>query len=227
MPDKPEVGKRCSVKVLVFGASLRQDSLNVRLASAAAEVIRAKGGTADLASMADFDCPSYDQDMEASQPLPLGAERLKDRLVASDAFLIASPEYNASMPGVLKNIIDWTSRFRPQPFNGRQGILMAASPSMVGGNRGLWSLRIPLEHLGARVYPDMFSLAQAHEAMGPDGRIADATLRKRFESTLDCFLDFVEASKHYPTMKKQWVEFLGERTTRETEREEVSPAEAA
>ncbi len=222
-----EGSRRCSVNVLVFGASLRSESLNVRLASAAAQVIRAKGGTADVATMQDFDCPSYDQDLETDQPLPLGAERLKDRLLAADAFLIAAPEYNASMSGSLKNIIDWTSRFRPQPFNGRQGFLMSASPSMVGGNRGLWALRIPLEHLGARVYPDMFSLAQAHEALAADGSIADATLKKRFESTLECFLDFVEASRHYPAMKKQWVEFLGERPNHATERVEESPAEAA
>jgi NAD(P)H-dependent FMN reductase len=190
-------------------------------------VIRAKGGVADIATMSDFDCPSYDQDVEKDAPLPLGAERLKDRLVAADAFVIASPEYNASMPGALKNTIDWTSRFRPQPFNGRQGFLMSASPSMVGGNRGLWALRVPLEHLGARMYPDMFSLAQAHEAMDADGNILDATLTKRFESTLDCFLDFVEASKHYPAMKKQWVEFLGERPNAATDRAEESEAEAA
>ena len=48
---------------------------------------------------------------------------------------------------MLKNLIDWTSRLRPQPFNGKQGFLLSASPSMAGGNRGLWSLRIPLEHL--------------------------------------------------------------------------------
>src|ERR1019366_8933434 len=147
--------KRCSVSVLVFGASLRHDSLNCRLASAAAEVVRAKGGSADFATMAEFGCPSYDQDVEKSEPLPAGAQRLTDRLVVADAFLIASPEYNASMPGSLKNAIDWTSRFRPQPFNGRQGLLMSASPSMVGGNRGLWALRVPFEHLGARLYPDM------------------------------------------------------------------------
>ena len=219
--------KRCSVSVLVFGASLRHDSLNCRLASAAAEVVRAKGGSADFATMAEFGCPSYDQDVEKSEPLPAGAQRLKDRLVVADAFLIASPEYNASMPGSLKNAIDWTSRFRPQPFNGRQGLLMSASPSMVGGNRGLWALRVPFEPLGARLYPDMFSLAQADQAFGPDGKIADPTLSKRFESTIDCFLDFVEASKHYPAMKKQWVEFLGERTTAATDRVEDSPAAAA
>jgi chromate reductase, NAD(P)H dehydrogenase (quinone) len=77
--------------------------------------------------------------------------------LVNDAFGIASPEYNASMPGLLKNAIGWVSRFRPQPFNEHHVLLISASPSMVGENRSLWSLRIPLEHLGARVYPDMFS----------------------------------------------------------------------
>ena len=217
---------RLGIRVLILGASLRADSLNARLASLAAEVVREKGGTPDLAMMTDFDCPSYDQDVETAQSMPPGAQRFRERLICADAFMIASPEYNASMPGFLKNAIDWTSRFRPQPFNGRQGFLMSASPSMVGGNRGLWSLRIPLEHLGARLYPDMFSLAQAHEALDDKGRIADKTLEKRFEGTIECFLDFVEASKHYPALKKQWVEFLGEKPNSATERVEEASTQA-
>lgn len=218
--------ERCPVRVLVFGASLRDGSLNQRLAELAAGVVRAKGAEADLARMADFDCPAYDADAEKAG-MPLGAERLRQRLVAADAIIIASPEYNASMPGYLKNSIDWASRFRPQPFNGRQALLMSASPSMVGGNRGLWSLRVPLEHLGARVYPDMFSLAQAHQAFDGDGQIANQPLRERFESTLECFLELVEAAKHYPAIKKQWVEFLGERPDPATDRVETAPAQAA
>jgi NAD(P)H-dependent FMN reductase len=85
----------------------------------------------------------------------------------------SSPEYNGSMPGALKNLIDWTSRFRPQPFDERHGLLVSASPSLAGGNRGLWALRVPFEHLGARIYPDMFSLAMAHKAFAGD-KLADA-----------------------------------------------------
>ena len=130
------------------------------------------------------------------------------------------------MPGVLKNTIDWVSRYRPQPFNGRQALLMSASPSMAGGNRGLWALRVPLEHLGARVYPDMFSLAQAHEAFGQDERLVNARLQQQFEGTIDCFLDLVEAAKHYPALKKQWVEFLGEQPTAVTDRVESTKVTA-
>ena len=135
---------------------------------------------------------------------------MRRRLEAVDAFVIACPEYNASMPGALKNMIDWTSRTTPQPFFERHCLLMSASPSMVGGNRGLWSLRIPFEHLGARVYPEMFSLAQAHEATDATGRIADAALTSRFDATIAGFMDLVEAAKHYPCVRSAWVEFLGE-----------------
>lgn len=214
--------KRCSTSYLIFSASLRAGSLNTRLASLAATVVEEAGGTVVRATMADFDCPSYNGDVEIRDGIPGGADRLRSKLIATDGVIISSPEYNASMPGVLKNVIDWVSRYKPQPLKGRHALLMSASPSMAGGNRGVWALRIPLEHLGARVYPDMFSLAQAHEAFGDDGKIKDAKLQKWFEGTIDCFIESVEAAKHYPIMKSQWIEFLGEKPTPATERVEMS-----
>ena len=156
------------LKVLVFAASLRAASLNHKLAALAVRVAEQHGATVDLAVMRDFEVPLYDGDIEATQGIPAGAEQLRRRLLESDAFIIASPEYNGSMPGTIKNLIDWTSRFRPQPFDGRHGLLLSASPSLAGGNRGLWALRMPLEHLGTRVFPDMFSLAMAHKAFAGD-----------------------------------------------------------
>jgi hypothetical protein len=91
---------------------------------------------------------------------------------------------------------------------------------MGGGNKALWSLRMPLEHLGARVFPDMFSLATAHKAFTTEGQIADTILAKRFEDNLIAFMSLVEAAKNYPCMKKAWVEFLGEKTDALTERVE-------
>lgn len=198
-----------ALKVLIFSASLRTGSLNTKLAQLAATVAQKQGATVDLASMRDFDVPSYDGDFETSAGIPAGAQELKRRLIDNDAFIIASPEYNGSMPGLLKNALDWTSRFRPQPFNERHGLLMSASPSMAGGNRGLWSLRVPFEHLGTRIFPDMFSLSAAHKAFAGDV-IGDAALQARFETTVQAFLSLAEAAKHYPCIKRAWVEFLGE-----------------
>lgn len=199
------------LRLLVIAASARTGSLNAKLAQLAADVIVNRGAVADLRSIAEFESPSYNQDVEKASGIPPGAERLKNSILENDAFIIASPEYNGSMPGHLKNIIDWVSRYRPQPFNERHALLMSASTSAAGGNRGLWSLRIPLEHLGTRVYPNMFSLATAHQAFTPDNQIADKVLTDRFEKNLDAFMSLVEAAKHYPCMKKAWVEFLGEK----------------
>ena len=201
--------QRESVRFLVFSASLRTGSLNSRLAGLVAASIEQQGGTADLAAMNVFDSPSYSQDVQGAG-FPPGATEMRQRLEANDAFVIAAPEFNGSMPGYLKNAIDWVSRFRPQPFNGKHALLLSASPSMAGGNRGLWSLRMPLEHLGTRVYPDMFSLAQAHQAFDARGKLTNPQLADRLDRTIAGFMDLAEAAKHYPCVKTAWVEFLGE-----------------
>ena len=208
------------IRCLVFAASLREGSYNKTLSRLAVEVVEAHGGITDVAEMRDFDCPSYDQDVESNEAKPRGAQELHDRILANDAIIIASPEYNGSMPGVLKNTIDWVSRFRPQPFNEKHILLMSASPSMGGGNKALWSLRVPLEHLGARVFPDMFSLATAHKALSDTGKIIDPKLATRFDANIASFMELAEAAKNYPCMKKAWVEFLGETTDEFTERVE-------
>ena len=220
-------GANRPLRLLVFSASLRADSLNTRLATLAATTIEAQGHTTDVASMADFDAPSYNGDVDATVGLPPGAENFRRRLEAAHGFVIASPEYNASLPGVLKNSIDWVSRHRPQPLNERHGLLLSASPSMAGGNRGLWALRIPFEHLGARIYPDMFSLAQAHRAFDESGRIGDAELQRRFDTTIANFLSLVEAAVHYPCVKRAWVEYLGEHPDPAIDRVDVAAAAPA
>src|SRR5712692_10654630 len=95
LPREPE-------RFLVFAASLRAASLNVQLAKLTAQSITHHGGTVDLASMHEFDVPSYDQDDQEGGGFPPAAEVFRRRLEANDAFVIVSPEYNSSMPGLLK-----------------------------------------------------------------------------------------------------------------------------
>lgn len=207
-----------TIRVLVLTASLREQSLNARLAQRASELLADFGVEVERLGLAAIDAPTFDQDAQDSEGIPDGPRLLRDRMAANDAVVIVSPEYNASIPGGLKNAIDWTSRFRPQPFHGQHVLLMSASPSMVGGNRGLWALRVPLEHLGARVDPDMFSLAQAQLAFGADESIADPALAGFLSSTIHGFIDMVEADVHYPRIKTAWVEYLGERHSPQTAR---------
>ena len=206
-------GGRGSLRVFVLAGSSRAGSVNARLAELVARLVVQAGATADLAGLREFETPTYDGDTEVELGPPAGAVALRDRVADAQAIVIASPEYNASVPGAVKNAVDWVSRFRPQPFKDKQTLLVSASPSMVGGNRGLWALRVPLEHLGARVYPDMFSLAQAHQAFTDDGDLADERLQERLGSTVDAFLDLVEADTRYLCLQRRWYEFLGDATS--------------
>ena len=187
---------RRPVRLLVFGAALREESLNSRLANLAGDFIEWYGGEVIRARMADFDCPLYDDDL-AAHGAPEGVQHFREVLFASDGIVVSSPEYNGSMPGVIKNLIDWTSRYFPQPFDARHALLMSASESMMGGSAGLWALRIPLEHLGMRVYPEMFSLAQAGHAFAAAGQIRDTLQANRFEHLIASFIHAVQADKYY------------------------------
>jgi NAD(P)H-dependent FMN reductase len=200
------------VRVLVFGAALRAGSTNARLASLASALIAEVGAEVDLARMRDFDMPLYDGDVEAAEGLPAGAVALCERIKRCDAFVISSPEYNASVPGLLKNAIDWVSRVRPQPFKTKHALLLSSSPSLVGGNRGLWALRVPLEHLGTRVYPDMFSLPRAHEGFTEDGRLAQPGSQERLAEIISGFVQLVRADVHFVCLQRLWYEFPGDRT---------------
>jgi chromate reductase, NAD(P)H dehydrogenase (quinone) len=142
-----------NLNVLVLAASLRGESLNRKLADLSARIAERSGANVDRASMRDFEVPLYDGELQESAGVPQGALEFQRRLVASDAFIVASPEYNRSMPGAIKNLIDWTSRLRPQPFDGRHGLLLSASPSLAGGNRSRWrqpTARSPMENLSTR-----------------------------------------------------------------------------
>lgn len=128
----PEIKNDEPLRFLVFSVAMRKDSLNTKLAKLSAGVIKDHGGKVDFADMKEFDVPSFNQDLEVNTSRPKGAEEFRKRLLVNDAFIIVSPEYNSSMPGLIKNAIDWVSRYRPQPFNERHGLLMSASPSMAG-----------------------------------------------------------------------------------------------
>jgi chromate reductase, NAD(P)H dehydrogenase (quinone) len=176
------------MKLLAFSGSLRRASFNKRLVVLASDIARAHGATVDVADFADFDAPSYNGDIQDAGTFPDATLRLRDRLADADGLLISSPEYNYSLPGGLKNALDWLSRVRPLPTADKRALLLSASPGLVGGVRGLWQLRIPLEGMGVHVYPGMFSLSNAHTSFNEQGDLQDAAVRKSLESTIEGFL---------------------------------------
>lgn len=180
------------MKIFAFAASLRDGSRNRQLLDLAVDKLTDLGAEIDASHFSEFNVPLYNQDIQDASGIAEGALKFQEKLEQSEGFIVVSPEYNHSMPGTLKNLIDWVSRIRPdQPFRGKPGMIMTVSPSMVGGSRGGYHLRQPFTALGTRLYPDMFSLAKAHEAYDEDGNLSNEGLSKRLMETLQGYLDFV------------------------------------
>ncbi|MGE0352816.1 MAG: NADPH-dependent FMN reductase [Gemmatimonadales bacterium] len=174
--------------LLAFAASLRAGSWNRKLLNVAVPVAREAGVEVDVAQFGEFDAPMYNADVQSQDGFPPGVEEFVGRLERADGLMIASPEYNFSLPGTLKNLIDWVSRKRPMPLRGKSALLLAASTSVVGGIRGLWQLRIPLEGLGVFVYPDMYALPSAQDQFDEAGHLKDAARRERLEKLVRGYL---------------------------------------
>jgi len=166
-------------RILAFAGSTRSDSFNKKLVRIAAEGARTAGAVVTTVDLRDLPMPLFDEDLEAKDGMPAGGRKFKDLLLAHDGLLIASPEYNSSIPAVLKNAIDWASR-REQGeaplacFQGKTALIMSASPGTLGGLRGLVVLRMLLGNIQVNVLPEQKAIARAHEVMTRDGRLADA-----------------------------------------------------
>ncbi len=186
------------MKIFAFAGSLRKDSYNKRLISIAADIARSAGATVDLADFNEFDMPLYNGDSDAESGQPEGAQKFIQRIEAADGIMISSPEYNYSLPGGLKNAIDWISRAKPMPLRGKSGLIMAASGSHVGGIRGLWQLRIPLEGLGVFLHPDMYTLPHAPKAFDERGELKDEGDYKRLHTAVVKYLAMAESLASIP-----------------------------
>lgn len=159
------------MNVLVFAGSSREGSYNKKLSLEAAEVARTLGANVTWIDLKDYPMPFYDADLE-TKGLPKHAKRLRDLMVANDMIVIASPEYNASIPAVLKNAIDWASRkdesSSRSAFKGKKFALLSASPGRGGGARGLVHLRAIIEDVGGEVVSEQVSVPGAHAALAND-----------------------------------------------------------
>jgi NAD(P)H-dependent FMN reductase len=159
-----------ALKILVIPGSLRSGSLNARLAAAAAYQFAQAGAEVTRISLADFPLPIYDGDLQSKSGVPKNAVNLKRMIGAHHGVLIVTPEYNASVPPLVKNSIDWVSRVqdanetRGQVFRGRAFAIAAASESRLGGTRSLAALRLILSACHAMVIPNQLALSFAGQA---------------------------------------------------------------
>jgi len=165
--------------IVAFAGSTRAGSYNKQLVQVAADAAREAGAAVTVVDLRDLALPLFDQDLEAASGLPEGAKKLKAILRAHDGMLIASPEYNSSVTGALKNAIDWASRSETDDepalvaFTGKIAALCSASPGALGGLRSLAQLRSILGNIGVIVLPDQVTISSAHEAFDPSGQIKD------------------------------------------------------
>lgn len=165
-------------KILAFAGSTRIDSYNKTLVKIAAAGAKSAGADVTYIDLRDLPMPIFDQDLEAQDGAPATVKQFKELLIAHGGLLIASPEYNSSVSGLLKNAIDWASRpaLGEAPlacFTDKVVVIMSASPGGFGGLRGLVALRSILGNIRVLVLPDQVAIAQAHTAFNPDGTLKD------------------------------------------------------
>ncbi len=158
-------------KILVMAGSLRSGSHNARLAALAAKELALAGADVTRISFSDYPLPLFDADLATDGGLPRYALDLKQMLGAHQGVFIASPEYSASVPPLIKNAIDWVSRGRDRTepnyavFKGRVFAIGAAANGSAGGLRGLMALRQVLElGCGALVLPEQITVGRATQA---------------------------------------------------------------
>jgi chromate reductase, NAD(P)H dehydrogenase (quinone) len=171
-------------RILVFAGSTRTGSFNKKVARIAARFAEEAGAEVTLIDLRELPMPLYDGDLESAEGIPANAMQLRRLMVAHDGFLLACPEYNSSISGVLKNAIDWVSRpVKGEPelvaFKGKIVGLMSASPGALGGIRSLITVRSILGNIGCVVLPDQASISRAHEAFDEVGNLKDAAQAER------------------------------------------------
>jgi chromate reductase, NAD(P)H dehydrogenase (quinone) len=170
------------MKLVTFAGSLRKDSLNKRLAKGVAQ---SQGG--EFVDLQPLSIPVYDADIE-TEGIPAGVVTLARFVRAADALIVAGPEYNGTITGVLKNAIDWLSRVKPLPLDSKPILLLSASPGALGGVRSLWHTRQAFEVLGCHVYPGMLGVPKAHEAFDANNSLVDERLRVQLQQLVSAFL---------------------------------------
>src|SRR5690606_23299155 len=184
------------LNIVALAGATRERSFNKQLLRIAADAGRRAGAEVTTIDLRQFPMPLCDSDLQEREGFPENVRRLKALFIAADGLLIASPEYNASFSGVLKNAIDWISRSESgEPalaaFKGKAAAIMSASPGGLGGYRGLTQLRWVLTNMGVHVLPDQVTVPQADRAFDDDGSLKDPKKQASVEALAATLVDFL------------------------------------
>ncbi|MEJ2533945.1 MAG: NAD(P)H-dependent oxidoreductase [Gammaproteobacteria bacterium] len=176
-------------RIVALSGSLRRGSLNTALVNAAHDLFPDQVQVATVHGI-----PLYDGDLEDEHGIPEAVEELKERIAGSDGLLIASPEYNNSVPGVLKNAMDWLTRPSddvPRVWHGLPVAVTGATPGGFGTTLAQTAWLPVLRTLNTRPwFEGRLMVSRAHESFASDGTLADDGLRDRLRKFVQGFLDF-------------------------------------
>ncbi|MCL5430169.1 MAG: NAD(P)H-dependent oxidoreductase [Candidatus Marsarchaeota archaeon] len=180
------------IRVFGFAGSLRKGSFNRSLLRAALEEVPE---TAELEIFELDGIPAFNQDLEGN--LPEKVRKFKEKIKAADAILIVTPEYNYSIPGVLKNAIDWASRpYLDNSFDDKPVAIMSASGGMIGGARAQYHLRQTFVFLNMHALnmPEVI-VNNAMEKFDANGNLTDAKTREKIREQLKALVEWTERLK--------------------------------
>jgi NAD(P)H-dependent FMN reductase len=185
--------------LLAFAGSLRQGSYNRRLIHVLVEGARAAGAEVTLIELRDYALPVYDGDIEAAG-MPEAVRQLQALMASHDGLLISTPEYNGSMPALVKNTLDWISRPTDAGgsgvalFQDKVAGIVSASPGPLGGLRSLLVLRDALAKLGLLVVPQQVAVGQAADKLPDYGILNDDRLRNGVHGVANAVVRHVRAT---------------------------------
>lgn len=182
-------------KILAFAGSLREKSYNKRVLKTAIEGAKKAGADVTYVDLKDYPMPIYNADLQETQGFPAIATAFQKLLLEHDGIMIASPEYNGSLPGALKNVIDWTSRangdFKTgECYKGKIAAIMTASPGAFGGIRCLAHLRDVLTILLVNTLPSEIAVAKVGGMFdGDSDEMTNDTMRGVLEEVSRTLVD--------------------------------------
>ena len=171
-------------KILVFAGSVRTGAYSGRTADIAQKELALQGAEVTRISLADYPLPIMDQDLEKEKGIPANALKLARMIAAHDAVLICTPEYNGSIPPLVKNTIDWVSRVHSdngkplKPYPGKVAAICSSSDGHFAGIRSANHLRAVLAHIGMEIIAPQVSVPYGAEAFDDDGDFREDRLRK-------------------------------------------------
>jgi chromate reductase len=166
-------------KLLGISGSLRKDSYNSMLLAASA-----KSFGSDY-TLADLNLPLYDGDVETNEGIPAAVQTLHNQMAAADAIIIATPEYNGNLSGVLKNALDWVSRIDGQPMADKPTAIMSATAGRAGGVTALYSLRLCLTAFQPTIVNGpLVAVAACYAAFDDTGALKEESYQKAVDGLM-------------------------------------------